>query len=163
MVKGISRKFFLKTDGKKFQTGNAYALTERNDYSCLCMWTISQWQERNKIWNQCGKLMNEVDLGEPTSFLDHVHVGCTQRERKKTKILWTITEICLNPGCQLEELENCFFQKNPKRTFHLGLLIWKVMQRNAWKDIANLQTKKLNSCTKSQLHVLTTINSKKKK
>ena len=29
-------------------------------------------------------LLKDVDLGEPTSFLDH-------------KILWTITEICLNP------------------------------------------------------------------
>ena len=25
-------------------------------------------------------LMKQVDFGEPTSFLDHVHVGCTQRE-----------------------------------------------------------------------------------
>ena len=24
--------------------------------------------------------MKDVDLGEPTSFLDHVHLGCTQRE-----------------------------------------------------------------------------------
>ena len=26
------------------------------------------------------KLMKFVDLGEPTSFLDHVYLGCTQRE-----------------------------------------------------------------------------------
>ena len=25
-------------------------------------------------------LMDDVDLGEPTSFLDHVYLGCTQRE-----------------------------------------------------------------------------------
>ena len=25
-------------------------------------------------------LMKDVDLGEPTSFLDHVRLGCTQRE-----------------------------------------------------------------------------------
>ena len=40
---------------------------------------------------------------------------------------------------------------------------WKVMQRNTWKDIANWRTKQLNSYTKSQLHVLTFINSRKKK
>ena len=40
---------------------------------------------------------------------------------------------------------------------------WKVMHRNAWKDIANLQTNRLNNCTKSQLHVLTITNSKKKR
>ena len=27
-------------------------------------------------------LMEDVDLGEPTSFLDHVYLGCTQRECK---------------------------------------------------------------------------------
>ena len=37
------------------------------------------------------------------------------------------------------------------------------MQSNAWKDVANLQIDLLNSCTKSQLHVLTTINSEKNK
>ena len=28
------------------------------------------------------KLMKNVDIEEPTSFLDHVYLGCTQRERK---------------------------------------------------------------------------------
>ena len=40
------------------------------------------------------KVLNkEVDLGEPTSFLDHVYLGRTQRQCE-TKILWTITEPC---------------------------------------------------------------------
>ena len=30
----------------------------------------------------CKKLMKDVDIEEPTSFLDHVHSGCTQRESK---------------------------------------------------------------------------------
>ena len=33
------------------------------------------------------KLMKFVDLGESTSFLDHVHVGCSQRECKSTEIV----------------------------------------------------------------------------
>ena len=28
------------------------------------------------------KLMKDVDFEEPTSFLDHVYLGCTQRECK---------------------------------------------------------------------------------
>ncbi len=28
------------------------------------------------------KLMNDVDIEEPTSFLDHVYLRCTQRECK---------------------------------------------------------------------------------
>ena len=45
------------------------------------------------MWKRLNK---EVDLGEPTSFLDHVYFGCTQRQFKKAKILWTITEPCSN-------------------------------------------------------------------
>ena len=33
--------------------------------------------------------MKHVDLGEPTSFLDHVYLGCTQRECKPTKVWLT--------------------------------------------------------------------------
>ena len=38
------------------------------------------------------------------------------------------------------------------RIFPHGPMTWKVMQRNAWKDIANWQSKQLNSYTKSQRH-----------
>ena len=34
------------------------------------------------VWN---KLMKLVDLGEPTSFLDHENLGCTQRECKSNE------------------------------------------------------------------------------
>ena len=30
-------------------------------------------------------LIKDVDLGEPTSFLDHVYLGCTQREWQISK------------------------------------------------------------------------------
>ena len=33
------------------------------------------------------KLMKNVDLDEPTAFLDHVHLGCSQRERKPKEII----------------------------------------------------------------------------
>ena len=34
-------------------------------------------QNIDPMWKVLNK---EVDLGEPTSFLDHVHLGCTQRQ-----------------------------------------------------------------------------------
>ena len=50
-------------------------------------------QNLDPMW----KLLNkEVDLGEPTSFLDHVYLGCIRRQCEKAKICWTITEPCLN-------------------------------------------------------------------
>ena len=36
--------------------------------------------------------MKNVDLDEPTSFLDHIYLGCTQRECKQNDIIieeWT--------------------------------------------------------------------------
>ena len=33
------------------------------------------------------KLMKNVDLDEPTSFLDHVYLGCTQREYKPNEVI----------------------------------------------------------------------------
>ena len=36
----------------------------------------------NPMWKV---LVKEIDLGEPTSFLDHVYLGCTQRECETSK------------------------------------------------------------------------------
>ena len=42
------------------------------------------WKKQNI--NPTWKILNEdVDLGEPTSFLDHVYLGCTQRECQISK------------------------------------------------------------------------------
>ena len=39
-------------------------------------------QNINPMWKVLNK---EVDLGEPTSFLDHVYLGCTQRQCEISK------------------------------------------------------------------------------
>ena len=39
-------------------------------------------QNNDPMWKV---LMKDVDLGEPTSFLDHDYLGCTQREGKTSK------------------------------------------------------------------------------
>ena len=36
----------------------------------------------------CKKLMKHVDIEEPTSFLDHVYVGCAQRECKPNEFIF---------------------------------------------------------------------------
>ena len=49
------------------------------------MWmTKFGWKEQNldPMWKVLNK---EVDLGEPTSFLDHVYLGCTQRKCEISK------------------------------------------------------------------------------
>ena len=42
-------------------------------------------------------------------------------------------------------------------------MIWKVMQRSAWKDIVRWRLRQRNNYTKLQCHALMTTNLKKKK
>ena len=70
--------------------------------------------------------------------------------------------ICSNK-LDVQETNFSFTQFNCGKTTGFSGKSGKVTQRSAWKDIANLRIHPLNNCTKSQLHVLTTINSKKKK
>ena len=73
--KGNLRKSYCITVGKRFPSGNAYSYTVKKDCSYLCMWMTSNWLERQNIDPMWKVLNKEVDLGEPTSFLDHVCLG----------------------------------------------------------------------------------------
>ena len=102
-------------------------------------------------------LMKDVDLGKPTSFLDHAHLGCTQRVCQKSK------DIVDNYRNMFETKISAGVLRNLAQTFLHGPMIWKVMRRNAWNDIANWRTKQLDNYTKSQHHALMTTNSRKQK
>ena len=57
----------------------------KKDYSYLCVDDIKWAGEKQNI-DPIWKVLNkEVDLGEPTSFLDHVYQGCTQRQCEISK------------------------------------------------------------------------------
>ena len=94
-------------------------------------------------------------------------LGCTQKECQiRKEILWIITEVSSNQGFLLGLQKNNQKQKPrrnlmKKRYLH-GPMIWKVMQRNEWKDIASLRTQQRSNYTKSRRHALTTTNSRKK-
>ena len=51
------------------------------------MWDdIKNWLGKKQNLDPMWKVLNkEVDLGEPTSFLDHVYLGCTQRQCEVSK------------------------------------------------------------------------------
>ena len=101
-------------------------------------------------------------LEEPTSFLDHVYLGCTEREctiSNDTDKLQRYVRIQDFIWSQRKTTDQSFREKQCL----LGLLTWTVTQRNVWKDIANLQIKRLNNDTKSQRHAWMAINWKKKK
>ena len=60
--------------------------TVKKGFSCLCMWMDIKLAGKKQNIDPMWKVLNkEVDLGEPTSFLDHVYFGCTQRQSEISK------------------------------------------------------------------------------
>ena len=96
------------------------------------------------------KVLNkEVDLEEPTSFLDHVYLGCTQRQCEISK------DMVNNDRPMFESRISAGARKNYHAreicVFLRGLVTWKVMPRNVWHDVASWRTKRLKNSTKCQL------------
>ena len=116
-------------------------------------------QNLDPMWKVFNK---EVDVGEPTSFLDHVYLGCTQRQCKISKDIVdnyrTMFESRISAGRSREiTIHSKIF------VFLHGLMTWLVMQRSVWYDIVSWQTRRFNNSTKYQLHPSMTTTSKKKK
>ena len=149
----------------KFQIVNAYSLTEKKDCSCLCMWMFFlNWLERNRTSTQCGKYSWETLIWENRHHSLTTFIRVALKENvKQAKILWKITGICLNPESLQEQKQSYPTSENLTQTFPHGLMIWMVMQRNAWKGVANWRIKQLSSYIKSQHHALATTNSRRKK
>ena len=118
------------------------------DNSCLCMWTISNWLNIDPMWEE---LMKEVDLGEPTSFLDQSLWVAHNESAKRAKILWTITEMCLNPGSLQEQEKNYLVRGNLTHTSLHGAY---DMERHAKKCVERYC--ELANKTLHQLYKVTT-------
>ena len=108
------------------------------------------------------KVLNkEVDLGEPTSFLDHVYLGCTQRQCEISKDIVDNYRTMFESRISAGGLEKLPFPQNV-RTLH-GLMTWLVMQRSVWNDIVSWRIRRLSNSAKYLLHASMTTTSKKKK
>ena len=87
--------------------------------------------------------MKDVDLGEPTSLLDHVYLGCTQRECQISKDIVgnyrSMFESRISAGAKEKLPETRATEKPDAET--ISSWSWKVMQRNVWKGIPNLRIK----------------------
>ena len=129
-----------------FQTGNVYLSTEQKDFSYLCMWTISEWQARQKTQNRPGKSSWKTSNWENQHHSSTMFIRVALKENvRSARILWIITEGCSNQGFLPGLQKNRQKQKTqgnlmPKLSLH-GPMTWKVTQRNAWKGIANLRLK----------------------
>ena len=91
------RKFCWKLDGEKYQIWNVCLFIENKDYSYRYPWDdikmAGKKQNMAPMWKKLGK---NVDLDEPTSFLDHVFLGCIQRECKSNESMFEEHKSCSN-------------------------------------------------------------------
>ena len=105
------------------------------------------------------KVLNkEVDSGEPTSFLDHVYLGCAQRQCEIRKDVADIYRSMFESRISAGATEKSPCSEN------LRISSWSYdMEGHAekWNDIVSWQTKRLNNSKKYQLLALMTIISKK--
>ena len=66
--------------------GNVYSLTKKNGlFFSVCVDDITVAGKKQNVEPTWKVLMKDVDLGEPRSFVDHVCLGCTQRECQISK------------------------------------------------------------------------------
>ena len=80
MEKGNLRKSNWSMAGWKFQIGNVSLYIVKRDYSCECVDDIKLAGKKQNLDPMWKVLNKEVDLRQPTSFLNHVYLGCTQRQ-----------------------------------------------------------------------------------
>ena len=114
-------------------------------------------QNINTMW----KVLNrEIDFGEPTSFLDHVYLGCTQRQCEISQ------HIVDNHRTMFESrISAVRTEKLPSLkifVFLHDLMTWLVMQRNVWNEIVSWQTRLHNNFTKYLLHASMITTSKRR-
>ena len=84
-------------------------------------------------------LQKEIDLADPTPFIDQVYLGCTQREAKvDPHVVQSKNELFtqLTRTRETREADDKFQTKEHicwERSL-LGAVIWKVMPKNALMD-----------------------------
>ena len=72
--------------GRKFQIGNVSLFIVKKDYFLSVYVDDIKLAGKKQNLDPMWKLLNkEVDLGETTSFLDHIYLGCTQRQCEISK------------------------------------------------------------------------------
>ena len=109
-------------------------------------------------------LMKLVDLGKPTSFLDHENLGCTQRECEPNEDAVNqnreIFESRITAAATEQFISRVGENLTQKRS--RGPTTWKDTRENALKDIASWRTKRHSNCTTFQLFAWTAIISRRK-
>ena len=103
-----------------------------------------------------------VDIEEPTSFLEHVYLGCTQRECKPNEKIIGQYNKMFESRISAEATENYQDGTNLEQKLQGGPTTWKDMLENVWNGIANRQTRRQSNYTRFLVLAWTITKSKKK-
>ena len=129
------------------------------------MWN---WLARNRTSIRHGKFSLKTLIWENQHHFLIMFIRVALKENARlARILRMITNTCSNQGFllgfgKLQETKATGKPDAETISIH-GPMTWKVMQRNAWKDVANWRIKQLNNYTKSRRHVRMTTNLNQKK
>ena len=77
----------VKFQWETYRIGNVCLFMENNSYFSVYVDDYKMAGKRQNLASMWKKLMKNIDLDEPTSFLDHVCSRCTQRECRPDEIV----------------------------------------------------------------------------
>ena len=158
--KGNLRKSYWNIAGRKFQIGNVSSfIVKKVLFLSVYVDDIKLAGKKHNIDPMWKVLNKEVDLGEPTSFLDHVYLGCTQRQCE-------ISKDVVDNHRNFVWIAN--FRERNRGSFHTLRIFFflhgLIMDGHARKwvegycELAN----KTNSTTLQSIYSMTTTSKKKK-
>ena len=142
--KDSSKKFYGDWDGRKVPNWEClFVLRKQWLFLSVHVDDFKMDGRKQNLRPKCKKWMKLADLGEPTSFLDHLYMGCTQREAER-KHIWTGTERCLKHEFLLEQLKIVNVGRNLTQTvaWSSGL---EGHANNALKDVVSWRMKEFRS------------------
>ena len=122
---------------------------------CIINLSQNDQSKSNAIKNHSVVKTDRVAESHATHSQHNVNANLTRKLLRNTKR-------CSNHEFLLEQLRNCQGGKTSRKNCRVVLRHGRTRKENVWSDIASWLTKQLSSSTKSQLHALMTINSKKK-
>ena len=145
-----SSKKHLVDNWRKHQPGN-FCFVHRQQGPCLSVYVddIKMASKEDNLEPTWKRLMKHVDLEKPTSFLDHVYLGCTQRECKAKQNLVEENRKCSTRESLQERLKSYLAPRNVVQTRLRGPTLWKDLRRIAWNGTVNWQTQASISCIRS--------------
>ena len=130
--------------GRKCQIVNVSFYIVKKDYFYLCTWMTKLAGKKQNI-NPMWKLLNkDVDLGEtnifPGSCILGMHSTTMPNKQRYCGQLQNHVRIANFRGRRRETTI-------PSKIFVFlhGLMIWRVMQRNVWRDIVSKPTRRRNN------------------